>query len=113
MRLIDADVLMKKIREVDFVADVDLMKITHDSMLTGFFHGSVQGIVDRLPTAYDPDKILEQLAMNSHRVETHEYGSERVVRLIDAIYIVKGIYEQISRGEFDKAIETVKGGQNG
>ena len=61
MRLIDADALMKKIREVDFVADVDLMKITHDSMLTGFFHGSVQGIVDRLPTAYDPDKIVEQL----------------------------------------------------
>lgn len=53
MRLIDADALMKKIREVDFVADVDLMKITHDSMLTGFFHGSVQGIVDRLPTAQD------------------------------------------------------------
>lgn len=61
MRLIDADALMKKIREVDFVADVDLMKITHDSMLTGFFHGSVQGIVDRLPTAYDPDRIVEQL----------------------------------------------------
>lgn len=61
MRLIDADVLMKKIREVDFVADVDLMKITHDSMLTGFFHGRVQGIVDRLPTAYDIDKVVEQL----------------------------------------------------
>ena len=70
------------------------------------------GLIDRQPTAYDTDKILEQLAMNSHRVETHEYGSERVVGLIDATYIVKGIYEEISRGEFDKAIEIVRGASN-
>ena len=89
MKLIDADALMKKIREVDFVADVDLMKITHDSMLTGFFHGSVQGIVDRLPTAYDPDKIVEQL-------EAELYGDLDAIRVAfdhgirTAIEIVKG-----------------------
>ena len=77
-----------------------------------YIAGMVIGLVNMQPTAYDTDKVLEQLGMNSHRVETHEYGSEQVVRLIDAIYIVKGIYEEISRGEFDKAIEIVKGGQN-
>ena len=84
MRLIDADALMKKIREVDFAADVDLMKITHDSMLTGFFHGSVQGIVDHLPTAYDFDKVVEQLEELSK-------------------------YEVVEK-KFEKAIEIVKGG---
>lgn len=92
MKLIDADALMKKIREVDFVADVDLMKITHDSMLTGFFHGSVQGIVDRLPTAYDPDKIVEQL-----EAETKSVYNE-----------IQGDY--FNYVEIDKAIEIVKSG---
>lgn len=92
MKLIDADALMKKIREVDFVADVDLMKITHDSMLTGFFHGSVQGIVDRLPTAYDLDKVVEQL-----EAETKSVYNE-----------IQGDY--FNYVEIDKAIEIVKGG---
>ena len=83
MKLIDADALMKKIREVDFVADVDLMKITHDSMLTGFFHGSVQGVVDRLPTAYDFDKVVEQLENAPHA------ENDGWVWLDDAIQIVK------------------------
>lgn len=87
MKLIDADALMKKIREVDFVADVDLMKITHDSMLTGFFHGSVQGIVDRLPTACDLDKVVEQLEEASYWTDP-TYDIE-VIDLSDAIEIVK------------------------
>ena len=77
-----------------------------------YIAGMVIGLVNMQPTAYDTDKVIKQLAMNSHRVETHEYGSERVVRLIDATYIVKGIYEEISRGEFDKAIKIVKGASN-
>ena len=89
MKLIDADVLMKKIREVDFVADVDLMKITHDSMLTGFFHGSVQGIVDRLPTAYDPDKVVEQLEENTCYVEDGNGHAGHFVFTETAIEIVK------------------------
>ena len=88
MKLIDADVLMKKIREVDFVADVDLMKITHDSMLTGFFHGSVQGIVDRLPTAYDIDKIIEQL----------EELNEEEERLVNNHVFIQGIIEIVKSG---------------
>ena len=60
-RLIDADKLMKEIREVDFMADAEEMKVTHDTMMTGFFHGLVQGIVDYTPTAYDPDKVVEQI----------------------------------------------------
>ena len=75
-----------------------------------YIPGMVIGLVNMQPTAYDTDKIIEQLAMNSHRVETHEHGSERVVRLIDAVYIVKGVHELISRGEFDKALEIAKGG---
>ena len=61
MRLIDADELMKKIREVDFMADAKQMKVTHDSTMSGFFWGTVQGIVDRMPTAYDLDKVVEAL----------------------------------------------------
>lgn len=89
MRLIDADKLMKEIREVDFMADAEEMKVTHDTMMTGFFHGRVQGIVDHLPTAYDPDKIVEQLEIKKILAE----GSDSRIRnkaFKEAIEIVKG-----------------------
>lgn len=45
---------------------------------------------DEMPTAYDPDKVVEQLEAYSNADEAERLGTMPVVELADAIKIVKG-----------------------
>ena len=47
--------------------------------------------IDEVPTAYDPDKVVEQLEKVAfERYENDGMGGERVVNLDDVIEIVRG-----------------------
>ena len=45
--------------------------------------------IDRIPTAYDPDKVVEQLEAYSNADEAEQAGTIPVIELEDAIKIVK------------------------
>lgn len=53
---------------------------------------AVKDVINNMPTAYDPDKVVEQLDKVSDYYEFDEQGMEHVqmLRLVDAIEIVKG-----------------------
>lgn len=71
-RLIDADELKKYLK-----------KYLH--------YGHAIPWVDAQPTAYDPDKVVEQLEKVAfERYENDGMGGERVVNLDDVVEIVKG-----------------------
>ena len=46
--------------------------------------------IDEVPTAYEPDKVVEQLEAYSNEEEAERLGTIPVVELADAIEIVKG-----------------------
>ena len=46
--------------------------------------------IDEVLTAYDPDKVVEQLEAYSNADEAERLGTMPVVELTDAITIVKG-----------------------
>lgn len=72
MRLIDADELKKYLK-----------KYLH--------YGHAIPWVDAQPTAYDPDKVVEQLEeVAFERYGNDGMGGERVVNLDDVIEIVRG-----------------------
>lgn len=83
MRLIDADVLIKQIWRKH--------KETEDSYdlcvdeLKEVFCGIV-ALVDEIPTAYDPDKVVRQL--EEYREEMEQFGCSGM--LSDMIEVVKG-----------------------
>lgn len=76
MRLIDAD-------EIDFgkvfIGDSDFAKDTREA---------AQNLIDNQPTAYDVNKVVEQLEDESE-IYCREYGKEDELYLKDAIDIVK------------------------
>lgn len=47
-------------------------------------------LINRQPTAYDPDKVAEQLEDYSNADEAERIGTIPVIELDDAIKIVKG-----------------------
>lgn len=55
-------------------------------------YDAVKDVINNMPTAYDPDKVVEQLDKVSDYYEFDEQGMEHVqmLRLVDAIEIVKG-----------------------
>lgn len=72
-KLIDADELMQEI--------LDKFSISYG------LRAYICDIIKEQPTAYDVDKVVEQLEKESYQ----EFcDSERIVNLIDAIEIVKG-----------------------
>lgn len=74
MRLIDADAFERSV----MFGDADDMQ-------------DVIYALRNYPTAYDPDKVVEQLKSVSYeRYENDGMGGERVVNMDDAIEIVKG-----------------------
>ncbi len=76
MRPIDADVLMTDIRNT----------ITEESGAIDWIN-----LIDRQPTAYDPDKVARQLkAVSYERYGNDGMGGELVVNLDDAVEIMKG-----------------------
>lgn len=51
---------------------------------------STKEIIDEQPTAYDPDKVVEQLETYSNADEAEQLGTIPVIELNEAIEIVKG-----------------------
>lgn len=78
MRLIDADKLKKDLKSVTL------------SNGTLFNTNTVLALLDKYPTAYDVDKVVEQLKNVSYeRFGNAGMGGENVVNLDDTIEIVK------------------------
>lgn len=74
MRLIDADALKKNLKSVT---------LSNGTLLNT---NTVLLLLDKYPTAYDVDKVVEQLEKESYQ----EFcDSERIVIMADAIEIVK------------------------
>ena len=84
MRLIDADELKKELYQQWFM-DILLTQRNSEDM----FYALAQKI-DAQPTAYDVDKVVEQLEAYSNADEAERLGTMPVVELADAIKIVKG-----------------------
>ena len=88
MRLIDADGLVTKILEEHKKAEdtYDLCVDEVKDILCG-----IVSLIDEQPTAYDLDKVVEQLkAVSYERYGNDGMGGERVVNLDDVVEIVKG-----------------------
>jgi hypothetical protein len=81
MRLIDADKLIEHLEKVKKESS-SLVDMAH---IIGF-----QSVIDAQPTAYDPDKVAEQLEDYSNADEAERIGTIPVIELDDAIKIVKG-----------------------
>lgn len=84
MRLIDADGLKKELYQQWFM-DILLTQRNSEDM----FYALAQKI-DAQPTAYDVDKVVEQLEAYSNADEAERLGTMPVVELVDTIKIVKG-----------------------
>lgn len=92
MRMIDADELKTKLYESIMVnEDMDCLDFLR-----------VESLIDAQPTAYDVDKVVEQLREQQEKLETDIFARES-----DNWYgqYCNGIHEGI-----DKAIEIVKAG---
>lgn len=88
MRLIDADVLIEHFEKIKKESS-SLVDIAH---IIGF-----QSVIDAQPTAYEPDKVVEQL-------------EDRKSLMLETLKISEA---DIDRGRIygmDKAIEIMKGG---
>lgn len=54
-------------------------------------YDAVKDVINNMTTAYDPDKVVEQLEEVSYeRLENNGMGGELVVNLDDAVEIVEG-----------------------
>ena len=80
MRLIDADKLIGVLHE-SLEGDCDLRK---DYELMG-----IDEFIENQPTAYDVDKVVEELEEYSNADEAERHGTIPVIELDDAIEIVK------------------------
>ena len=78
-RLIDADKVIEQLEKVR-KESASLVDMVH---IIGF-----QGVIDEQPTAYDPDKVVEQLKKEFKKY----YGDnwDKAPYLVKAIEIVKG-----------------------
>lgn len=81
MRLIDADKLIEHFEKVK-KESASLVDMAH---ILGF-----QSVIDAQPTAYDQDKVVEQLEDYSNADEAERLGTIPVIELEDAFKIVKG-----------------------
>lgn len=80
MRLIDADALKEYCMRAS-KSDDDFRRVSLATLAS---------VIDAQPTAYDPDKVVEQLEAYSNADEAERLGTMPVVELADAIKIVKG-----------------------
>lgn len=79
-RLIDADALKEYCMNAS-KSDDDFRRVSLATLAS---------VIDAQPTAYDPDKVVEQLEAYSNEEEAERLGTIPVVELADAIEIVKG-----------------------
>lgn len=77
MRLIDADEVINILKETGIIQDNELGHCVIDE-------------INRIPTAYDVDKVVEELEEYSNADEAERHGTIPVIELDDAIEIVKG-----------------------
>ncbi len=88
MKLIYADVLTGEIQKTKDILQKGLEK---DAKFAYMSADSVLKTISNQSTAYDPDKVVEQLKSVSYeRYGNDGMGGERVINLDDAIEIVKG-----------------------
>lgn len=80
MRLIDADTLKEYCMRAS-KSDDDFRRVSLATLASE---------IDAQPTAYDVDKVVEQLEAYSNADEAERLGTMPVVELADAIKIVKG-----------------------
>lgn len=80
MRLIGADALKEYCMRAS-KSDDDFRRVSLATLASE---------IDAQPTAYDVDKVLEQLEAYSNADEAERLGTMPVVELADAIKIVKG-----------------------
>lgn len=80
MRLIDADVLKEYCMRAS-KSDDDFRRVSLATLAS---------VIDAQPTAYDPDKVVEQLEAYSNADEAERLGTMPAVELADAIKIVEG-----------------------
>lgn len=92
MRLIDADKRLSKLKKAYDEVDAKY----HETDFDSFYGGGCSMIqeiikeVDEQPTAYDVDKVVEQLKEASYeRFGNDGMGEELVVNLDDAIEIIR------------------------
>lgn len=78
-RLIDADAFIKRFHNGN--SDTKAQKL---------MNSTVRRMIREQPTAYDVDKVVEQLEAYSNADEAERLGTMTVVELADAIKIVKG-----------------------
>ena len=77
-RLIDADALKKDLKSVT---------LSNGTLVNT---NAVLYLLEEYPTAYDVDKVVEQLEAYSNADEAERLGTMPVVELADAIKIVEG-----------------------
>lgn len=80
MGLIDADALKEYCMRAS-KSDDDFRRVSLATLAS---------VIDVQPTAYDVDKVVEQLEAYSNADEAERLGTMPVVELTDAITIVKG-----------------------
>ena len=80
MRLIDADKVIEHLEKV--------IKDNPHFVNAAYIRG-VQEVIKEQPTAYDIDKVVEQLEKYSNVDEAEQLGTIPVVELTDAIEAVK------------------------
>lgn len=80
MRLIDADALKEYCMRAS-KSDDDFRRVSLATLAS---------VIDAQPTAYDPDKVVEQLEAYSNADEAERLGIMPAVELADAIKIVEG-----------------------
>lgn len=88
MRLIDADELLI----LETVAYNKAQAKTDDKitrLVNEVVHKKIQMLVSDAPTAYDVDKVVEELEEYSNADEAERHGTIPVIELDDAIDIVK------------------------
>lgn len=83
MRLIDADVLMEQVKAIHRAVDASELNLDYD---TGFHSATsqIQGLIETIPTAYDVDKVveeLEELGMASEALKKQGELAEAVHRI--------------------------------
>ena len=89
-RLIDADALLEQYNLKDATKygnkDAEQQEHSYSTMMLY----EIADMIEGAPTAYDTDKVVEQLEAYSNADEAERLGTMPVVELTDAITIVKG-----------------------
>ena len=98
-RLIDADELVEHVKILGIWDEVE-----NKNVFTNDIKDAILRLIGALPTAYDPDKVVEQLEEAEHNARTM-IGFEKAYRSVD-----DRIKAEAEARALEHAIEIVKGG---